>query len=370
VQTASGRRASFGDFPVPTDAEIRKILARRIDDYGQSIGIVVGLLGPAGRRLVSYGALEKGDPRPLAGDTVFEIGSVTKVFTAQLLTDMVQRGEVALSDPVATCLPAHVKVPQRSGRQITLQDLATHRSGLPRLPSNFKPADRSNPYADYTLEQLYEFLSTYELPRDVDSQFEYSNLGYGLLGHVLERRAGTNYEWLVRTRILDRLGMNSTGVALSPGMKARLASGHNGKLERVALWDLTTLSGAGALRSTAIDMLTFLEANLGYSESPLGPAMLRIHRPTGLEGPIGWQIVTLDGLFTRDGHHIVCHSGGTAGFQAFLGFDPKARTGVVVLANALSISRASSGIDDIGPHLLDARFGLSPTLVTRKDVTR
>ena len=206
---ASGRRALFGDTPVPSDAEIRKILARRIDEDRQSVGIAVGMLGPAGRRIVGYGALENGDPRPLTGDTVFEIGSVTKVLTALLLTDMVQHGEVALSDPVATCLPAQVTVPQRNGRQITLLDLATHRSGLPRLPSNFKPKDPSNPYADYTVEQLYQFLSTYELPRDVDSQTEYSNLGFGLLGHALERRSGMNYESLVRRRILDPLGRNA-----------------------------------------------------------------------------------------------------------------------------------------------------------------
>jgi CubicO group peptidase (beta-lactamase class C family) len=135
------------------------------------------------------------------------------------------------------------------------------RPGLPRLPSNFKPKDPSNPYADCTVEQLYQFLSSYELPRDVDSQVEYSNLGIGLLGHALERRAGEDYESLVRRRILVQLGMNSTCIALSPDMKARLASEHNGKLEGVGNWDVTTLAGAGALRSTANDMLTFLAAN-------------------------------------------------------------------------------------------------------------
>ena len=365
MQTVSGRRASFGDLPVPSDAEIRKILVQRIDEYRQSVGIVVGMLGPTGRRIVSCGALEKDDPRPLTGDTVFEIGSITKVFTALLLTDMVQHGEVALSDPVATYLPAQVTVPERNGRQITLQDLATHRSGLPRLPSNFKPKDPSNPYADYTVEQLYQFLSTYELPRDVDSQFEYSNLGFGLLGHALERRAGMDYESLLRTRILDRLRMSSTRIVLSPDMKARLASGHNGKLERVGNWGLTTLAGAGALRSTANDMLTFLAANLGDTQPPLSAAMtamLRVPCPTGRESAIGWRTVTLDGIFARDGHYIVWMNGGTAGYRTFLGFDPKARAGVVVLANAFSVSEAPSGIediDDIGLHLLDARFPLN-----------
>ena len=165
---------------------------------------MVGVIEPQGRRVVAYGSLNQGDPRPLNGDTIFEIGSVTKVFTSLLLADMVQRGEVALADPVAKYLPADVKVPERGGRVITLVDLSTHTSGLPRMPSNFHPKDPANPYADYTVEQLYQFLSSYQLTRDIGSQFEYSNLGGGLLGQALARRAGMDYEALVRSRIAGR----------------------------------------------------------------------------------------------------------------------------------------------------------------------
>jgi serine-type D-Ala-D-Ala carboxypeptidase/endopeptidase len=340
-------------------------LIQRTDEYRQSVGIVVGIVEPTGRRIVAYSALAKDDQRPLNGDTVFEIGSITKVFTALLLTDLVEHGEVAFTDPVSKYLPTQVTAPHRGGRQITLQDLATHRSGLPRLPANFKPKDPSNPYMDYTLEQLYQFLSTYELPRDVDSQVEYSNLGFGLLGHALERRAGMDYESLVRMRILDPLGMSSTRIVLSTDMQTRFASGHNAKLERVGNWDVPTLAGAGALRSTANDMLTFLGSNLGYIASPVSramTAMLHVRRSIGREIAIGWHSVTLDGIFAPDGRHIVWHDGGTAGYSAFIGFDPKVGTGVVVLANASSVSAALSGIanvHDIGLHLLDARFPLN-----------
>ena len=156
--------------PGPSNDEIRKILIERIDTFHQGVGIVVGVIGGHGRRIITYGSLEKGDPRPLNGDTIFEIGSVTKVFTSLLLSDMVQRGEVTLADPVAKYLPPEVKVPERGGRVITLVDLSTHTSGLPRLPTNFKPKDPANPYADYTVEQLYQFLSTYQLTRDIGSQ--------------------------------------------------------------------------------------------------------------------------------------------------------------------------------------------------------
>ena len=133
---ASAGAQSPPNSPVPPDSEIRKILVERIDTFHQGVGIVVGVIEPQGRRVVAYGSLNQGDPRPLNGDTIFEIGSVTKVFTSLLLSDMVQRGEVALADPVAKYLPADVKVPERGGRVITLVDLSTHTSGLPRLPSN------------------------------------------------------------------------------------------------------------------------------------------------------------------------------------------------------------------------------------------
>jgi serine-type D-Ala-D-Ala carboxypeptidase/endopeptidase len=155
--------------------------------------MVVGVIEPKGRRVVAYGSLAKDDKRPLNGDTVFEIGSMTKVFTSLVLMDMAQKGEVALTDPVSKYLPASVKVPERNNKKITLQDLSTQSSGLPRMPTNFKPKDETNPYADYTPELLYQFLSGYQLTRDIGSQYEYSNLGVGLLGHALTLRACSDY---------------------------------------------------------------------------------------------------------------------------------------------------------------------------------
>src|ERR1035441_3482541 len=173
---------------VPSDSVIRAILADRIDTLHQNVGIAVGIVDANGRRFVSYGSFSVTDPRPVGNDTVFEIGSTTKVFTSTILADMVQRGEVSLDDPVAKYLPAGVKMPQRDGKQITLIDLATHTSGLPRMPSNFAPKDPRSPYADYTVASLFQFLSSYELKRDIGSQFEYSNMGVGLLGQALARR--------------------------------------------------------------------------------------------------------------------------------------------------------------------------------------
>lgn len=154
----------------PSDAEIRKILAERVGGENLGIGIVAGVIDANGRRVVAYGSLAKDDRRRLGGDTVYEIGSMTKVFTSLLLMDMVRRGEVALTDPVSKYLPATVKIPERNGRQITLADLSTQSSGLPRMPTNFAPKDPGNPYADYSVQQMYDFLSGYQLTRDIGSQ--------------------------------------------------------------------------------------------------------------------------------------------------------------------------------------------------------
>ncbi|HEV7571165.1 MAG TPA: serine hydrolase [Thermoanaerobaculia bacterium] len=348
---------------VVSDADIRAILADRIDVQHQGVGIVVGVIDASGRRVIAYGNRSK-DGKPVDANTVFEIGSVTKVFTSLLLADMVQHGEVALTDPVSKYLPPNVKVPERGGKKITLIDLATHTSGLPRLPSNMQPKDPANPYADYTAAQLYEFLSSAELTRDIGSKYEYSNLGGGLLGHVLARRAGTDYDTLVQKRILDPLGMTSTTVSISRA-KDRLAVGHDASLQPVANWDFGVLAGAGALRSTANDLLAFVAATIGLTKSPLATsmaAMLATRRPTGvpnLEIALGWHISTING------HEIVWHNGGTGGYRTWIGFDPKSRTGVVVLSN----TSTTAGVDDIGAHLLDPTVPLLQAPKQRKEVT-
>ena len=357
---------STGGAPAPlSDADITRILAERIDAQQQSVGIVVGVLEPGGRRVISYGHPAKGDPRRVDGDTVFEIGSITKVFTALLLSDAVERGEVSLSDPVSRYLPASVKVPQR-GRAITLGDLASHVSGLPRLPTNMASTNPRNPYADYTVDQLYAFLSGYELPRDAGAQYQYSNLGGGLLGHVLALRAGMSYEALVESRITRPLGMTSTRITLSDDMRGRLASGYDATLQPASNWDLPTLAGAGALRSTVNDLLLFLSAAMGERPTPLAKAfaaMTTARRPAGaapaLEIALGWHV------WTANGHDVVWHNGGTAGYRTFIGFDPRAHTAVVALSNA----GTPAGVDDIGRHLLDRQIPLRAQPKARTAIT-
>jgi CubicO group peptidase (beta-lactamase class C family) len=335
----------------PDDA-IHRILAARLEGFEQRVSIVVGVIGPEGRRVVALGSMGTNAPGRVDGDTLYEIGSITKVFTSLVLADMVERGEVALDDPVARYLPDGVKVPERNGRKITLGDLSTHRSGLPRMPSNFDPKTPTNPYVDYPVERLYQFLSGYELKRDVDAEFEYSNLGAGLLLHALARRAGMDHERLLRERVFQPLGMTSTAFTLTTALKSRLATPHSSvfQLAPTPPWDFTeAFAGAGALRSSAADLLKFLAASLGYTRTPLSGAMARMaavrrEATDTFKIGLGWRFEP-----RRNGLEIVWTGGATYGSRTFAGYDPKSRVGVVVLSNYNS----GSGIDDIGRHVLD-----------------
>ena len=267
-----------------------------------------------------------------------------------------------LDDPVAKYLPSSTRIPSRNGRQITLLDLATQSSGLPRMPSNFTPRDSTNPYADYSVQQMYAFLSGYQLTRDIGASYEYSNLGVGLLGHALALKAGTSYEQLVTRRILTPLQMKETAITLTPALRARLALGHGGDGHVVPNWDLPTLAGAGALRSTAADMLTFLVANLDSTRAPLSQTLQQTHGERHATDNPNLKIGLAWHILSRPAGTIVWHNGGTGGYRTFTGFDPARRVGVVVLSNV------NAGVDDLGFHLLDATFPLPPPPVRRTEV--
>src|ERR1700730_16202936 len=327
------------------DDEIRNILRDRIDGAYQSVGIVASSFGSGRQKIATYGRSDAGNGRALDGDTVFEIGSITKVFTALLLTEMVTRGEVALDDPVSKYLPGNVKMPARDGKQVTFLDLATYSSGLPRLPDGI-PNTGDNPYAAYTVEQLYAFLSNYTLRFDPGTHYEYANLGFGLLGHVLALRANLSYEDLVVSRVCKPLGLEDTRISLTASLRARLAQGHVSNLHPPANWDLPALAGAGALRSTANDLVRFMKATcLAEVGAPLQPAIdlsLKIRRPTVAQNTkvgLGWFFVN------SNGDEIVYKDGMTGGYASFAGFSKSLRSGAVVLSNA------ANSVNDIGFHL-------------------
>jgi CubicO group peptidase (beta-lactamase class C family) len=272
--------------------ELRERLSLAIDPYVDSnpaAGVVVAVIRGDQQSVLGFGKLLSDDDAVSVDSALLEIGSITKVFTAILLAEMAARGEVNLDDPIRKHLPESVRVPRRGKREITLEDLATHRSGLPRLPANLNPKDMANPYVDYTVEELYSYLSECRLTREPASAYEYSNLGAGLLGHILERVADRPFEELVTERICRRLGMYDTLIRLDSERQRRLTGGHDESGQPARNWDSDTLAGAGALRSTGRDMLVFLAANLGASGlepgDPLALAIDRCQQPRASRNP-------------------------------------------------------------------------------------
>ena len=341
----------------PSFDTIRTLLAERVDSGRDSVGYVALIRDANGPQLVAYGTADESKSRPLDGETVFEIGSITKVFTALLLADMVARGEVELTDPVEKYLPPEGRPKSFDSKPISLLDLATYTSGLPRLPTNFSPGNSANPYADYTVSQLYKFLSEYTPRYYPGSHYEYANLGFGLLGHVLSLRAGRGYEELVTSRICEPLGLTDTRITLSSAMRERLAQGHDTSLHAVPGWDLPTLAGAGALRSTASDMMRFLDACQGKQKTNLSPAiasLLDVRRQTDTKG-----IYAAEGWFVQTAHddELVAKDGGTGGYASFVGYSTRTGIAAVLLSNTGSWVTTPA----LGRHLLNAGFPL-PTL--------
>lgn len=340
-----GPRVCAAQSHFPTNEDLEVMLRYLVED-GETPGIVLGVLDADGSaRVVSYGSGGP-DTRPLGPRAVFEIGSITKTFTGTLLADMAARGEVALEDPLSMYLPPEVRVPSYDGREITLLDLATHTSGLPRLPDNHTPSDPQDPYADYSVEAMYEFLSNHELRRAPGAEFEYSNLGFGILGHALGRAAGTSFRTLLRQRLLEPLGMGMTDFGLEGELAEWMVRGHAGG-EIVPYWFGTeAIDGAGGPRSNAEDMLRFLDANVGVAATPLERAMRTAQEPRIPMGEAGRMVGLAWQSFTLNGRPIVMHGGGTGGFSTQIAFDPEKGLGVVVLANSNGFS------DNLGTDLI------------------
>jgi CubicO group peptidase (beta-lactamase class C family) len=334
-----------------------------IDSLGRDLvaghpgGAVIGVVADGEQMVVGFGATDPSGTPPTA-QTLFEIGSVTKTFTGLLLADAIERGTIGADDPVAQYLPDSLNIPALEGEPSTLVQLVTHRSGLPRIPSNLlPPANPADPYAHYTVADLYAFLEGYQPSSPSDSAYAYSNLGMGLLGHALARRADTSYTALVQQRIAGPLGLDDTRIDLAPAQQERFAQGYNPAGAPTPPWHIPTLAGAGALRSTTADMLTYVHAHLTAADATrLGRAMQRATTPIAsadlgdnaafARTRIGyaWHVTP------RDGQTVVWHNGGTGGFSSFVGFNRDAGQGVVILT---SMGGIASQVTSAGFTLLE-----------------
>ena len=360
---------------LPGDDYVRQILQRRIEVEKRSLGIAVGIIDTNGVRIITQG--DSGNPaRPqVDGRTLFEIGSITKTFAAALLVDMVNRGEVTLDTTVRECLPPTLRLASPGPGDITLGQLATHCSGLPRMPDLPKPKeekeglfpelrefrhlvrqqlgkeppDKPVAWVHTTREQLFAWLEHHKLNPAEPHPPEYSNVGMELLGEALAQKAKRAYESLMTERVFGALGLTNTCIHAPAAWERFFAIGHTDQLEPAPRLNIPDCPGAGAISSTVNDMLIYLAANLNQT-APIDPMLHRVRaRSEKMTVGLNWIIGR------GKNKELVWHNGGTQGFTSFIGFKPNEKTGVVVLSNAGIL------VDDIGLHLLAPhQFGLSP----------
>jgi CubicO group peptidase (beta-lactamase class C family) len=334
--------------------------ARQVGD--SHLGLIVGAIAKDEEMLLGYGPRQLGDSQPPDADTVFEIGSISKVFTGILLAQRIENGELELDDRIAELLPEGWSLSE-SASEITLRHCTTHTSGFPRLPANLLGISGmfnlafvgGDPYRDYSEEDFRDALATVELKFDPGTECRYSNFAVGLLGFVLATQNGSDYETLVTSKIFQPLGMHRTVITNNEWHREHMPAKYRAVCKlgpvRVTMesdeWQFPNhLAGAGAIRSTGRDMMTFLKANMGLIPTPIDEAIRRSHQElfeerTDRAMGMNW----IRSFESNISQNIIWHNGGTGGFRTYLGFTEDRQFGVFVLSNtAISVDALAEGI--------------------------
>ncbi len=326
--------ASNNKMATPFDLRVDS-LVRPYIQLKATAGICIAFIKDGKVETYSYGESKKGEKQlPDANMTMFEIGSISKTFTAILLADEVVKGKMSLEDPINKYLPDSIPTLAFKDVPITLKTLSNHTSGFPRLPINLsqKGDDVNNPYQNYDEKRMFTYLKNFKPFREVGVNYDYSNFAVGLLGSILAKQNQTSYEQLLIDKICKPLQLKNTKIVIQNTDNQYFAQGYDEKGNAASAWDLNTLAGAGGIRSTAADMAKYVEANMSNAPKALQEAIDLTQKTTLNQGQntigLGWHISA------GKKHTIVQHSGGTGGFRSFVGFDKKRQIGVVVLSNS------------------------------------
>src|SRR5258705_9577840 len=318
------------------------LAARYLANGRGGVGLVIGVIDGDRRMILSYGETKKGNGGKPKTNTIFQIGSVTKVFTATLLAIYAEKNVVNYNDPLQKYVPTGITVPSKGGRKIGLLDLAPHYSGLPRTVTTSGPTSINKAY------NLLENTSLLSKPGDT---WAYSNLGFGFLAlAVADAASAPGWVSLVEKDIAKPLNLVDTTVDLNAAQTQRRAQGYNktGNSTQSAMPGWPGLGGAGQLYSTPDDMMKFLSFNMGLTQTPFNsslPDLQKSWRPiTGktrkFQG-LGWQIVETK---TRT----LWKNGGTPGFRSYISFCKAKKSGVFVLSNSLQLNSTDLGQELLG----------------------
>lgn len=325
-------------------------LCKQRVDLEETPGIAVAIYENGNTTYLTFGLANIETKEAVTSKTLFEIGSITKTFTCTALANAVVKNEMGLEDNVQKYLPPMIVLPTKNGKQISILNLATARSGLPRMPSNFGPRDSQNPYIDYTEKELFAFLTHTELNAEPGAQYEYSNLGMGLLGYIIAKKKGVSYSRLIKETVLSPLEMKQTFISGERNDKL-LAAGYADK-NKMKAWtwsDQSVLTGAGGSVSNVEDMIKYLVAQFNTTDPVLKKTFELARQERAAAGNLTYQIGL--GWHLVD-HKYIWHNGGTGGFRSFAGFDPENKRAIVILTNS------TNGADDLGFYWLNSVYPL------------
>ncbi len=330
---------------------IVKELQNRIDT-GYHLNTVIGIIDKNGTRFYNYGQMSLTDSLKPNENSIFEIGSVAKIFTTALLADLELNKEIEISNSINQYMPVFEQVLKNNNRTITLEDLINHTSGLPRNPTNVN-RDDSNRYSDYSKADLIEFLSSYTVDSST-KKYLYSNLAYLVLENAIENKTGKSYESLMNEKIWGTLGMNDSYFTVPDAKRDRLVTPYRSGVHVEEL-DMGEFPAGGGIKTTAKEMIRFIAAHLGIYSTTLDPALKLTHEERFSNDEenlgLGWAILKRE----DSGKTIHYHKGGTNGFVSFAGFNLEDQIGVVVLASG------HRWYSDLGFKILDPTYPLTIT---------
>lgn len=315
--------------------EIVEKLGERYIIEGKNVGLVIGVVRNDEIFIKGFGKKNKQNDEVPGAKTIFELASIGKIFTTSAAQILADRGEISFDDPIDKYFNFRVC---ENANNVTLWQLATHTSGLPSFPTSFisKIQDELNPYKYLTEQDLYDYLANCEENTEIGS-YNYSNLGMGVLGHILEIRTGKPYETIVKDEILEKLGMRNTTITLSDKQKKLLAQGYNELGNPNPVWKDYVLTGAGSFLSNADDMVKFIQANFDENRSEISKNLIKTHeRQFNGETGLGWHYYSKFVAFITGEGDVIWQNGGAGGYSSFIALNKKTKSGVIVLSNSTS----------------------------------
>jgi len=333
---------------VTLESIVNEIISEYITEPG-NVGLVVGLIDDTAKVTIGYGRMQAGKEERPDGNSYFEIGSITKPFTALAALEMEKAGIIKLTDPIIKYLPDSLNNDALS--KISIHDLISHKAGFPRKPYNLSLTitDEENPYNNYSEQDLLSYLSVFKplkSKKKKKAQFKYSNLGYGVLSYVLEQAANQSYEKLLKQYVLNPLNLNNTKVELSKRDSLKMITPHNFKGEPTAIYGYQAMLGSSALKSSANDLLNFIDLNISPNTEIALEESVNKQVETNIKRiymAYGWHLIDRGKRFPA----VITHNGGTGGCRSYVAFIKETKTGVVVLSNS------ANRVDDIGIELLE-----------------